>query len=138
MLSAGWMAVLPTVSFTIAATETFAPAYRDSWSFWFLLLDLTTTGWLVFPVPLSVALVVTALLRPGLATIPTIRVGLKLALALACSYCFAMFGASFVIGLIPFGVAAIIAGVFAAVVTCLLYTSPSPRDKRQSRMPSSA
>ena len=24
------------------------------------------------------------------------------------------------------------------VVTCLLYTSPSPRDKRQSRMPSSA
>ena len=23
-------------------------------------------------------------------------------------------------------------------VTCLLYTSPSPRDKRQSRMPSSA
>ena len=25
-----------------------------------------------------------------------------------------------------------------AVVGCLLYTSPSPRDKRQSRMPSSA
>ena len=25
-----------------------------------------------------------------------------------------------------------------AVETCLLYTSPSPRDKRQSRMPSSA
>ena len=25
-----------------------------------------------------------------------------------------------------------------ATVTCLLYTSPSPRDKRQSRMPSSA
>ena len=25
-----------------------------------------------------------------------------------------------------------------AVQTCLLYTSPSPRDKRQSRMPSSA
>ena len=24
------------------------------------------------------------------------------------------------------------------VVACLLYTSPSPRDKRQSRMPSSA
>ena len=24
------------------------------------------------------------------------------------------------------------------VVDCLLYTSPSPRDKRQSRMPSSA
>ena len=26
----------------------------------------------------------------------------------------------------------------ARVTTCLLYTSPSPRDKRQSRMPSSA
>ena len=26
----------------------------------------------------------------------------------------------------------------ALIVTCLLYTSPSPRDKRQSRMPSSA
>ena len=26
----------------------------------------------------------------------------------------------------------------AGVMTCLLYTSPSPRDKRQSRMPSSA
>ena len=25
-----------------------------------------------------------------------------------------------------------------SVVSCLLYTSPSPRDKRQSRMPSSA
>ena len=26
----------------------------------------------------------------------------------------------------------------ALAMTCLLYTSPSPRDKRQSRMPSSA
>ena len=26
----------------------------------------------------------------------------------------------------------------AQIITCLLYTSPSPRDKRQSRMPSSA
>ena len=26
----------------------------------------------------------------------------------------------------------------ALLITCLLYTSPSPRDKRQSRMPSSA
>ena len=25
-----------------------------------------------------------------------------------------------------------------ALMTCLLYTSPSPRDRRQSRMPSSA
>ena len=29
-------------------------------------------------------------------------------------------------------------GVSADSYTCLLYTSPSPRDKRQSRMPSSA
>ena len=28
--------------------------------------------------------------------------------------------------------------VFASAISCLLYTSPSPRDKRQSRMPSSA
>ena len=28
--------------------------------------------------------------------------------------------------------------VVLAPITCLLYTSPSPRDKRQSRMPSSA
>ena len=28
--------------------------------------------------------------------------------------------------------------VFNEVTYCLLYTSPSPRDKRQSRMPSSA
>ena len=27
---------------------------------------------------------------------------------------------------------------FDELYTCLLYTSPSPRDKRQSRMPSSA
>ena len=27
---------------------------------------------------------------------------------------------------------------FVQVISCLLYTSPSPRDKRQSRMPSSA
>ena len=31
-----------------------------------------------------------------------------------------------------------VAGVASNVTTCLLYTSPSPRDKRQSRMPSSA
>ena len=30
------------------------------------------------------------------------------------------------------------AGQGDIIVTCLLYTSPSPRDKRQSRMPSSA
>ena len=31
-----------------------------------------------------------------------------------------------------------LAETLGAVNTCLLYTSPSPRDKRQSRMPSSA
>ena len=31
-----------------------------------------------------------------------------------------------------------IAVVIAYIMGCLLYTSPSPRDKRQSRMPSSA
>ena len=29
-------------------------------------------------------------------------------------------------------------GIITSNTTCLLYTSPSPRDKRQSRMPSSA
>ena len=28
--------------------------------------------------------------------------------------------------------------IYADYITCLLYTSPSPRDKRQCRMPSSA
>ena len=29
-------------------------------------------------------------------------------------------------------------GLTKTIETCLLYTSPSPRDKRQARMPSSA
>ena len=36
------------------------------------------------------------------------------------------------------GVALVMNGKDEAELTCLLYTSPSPRDKRQSRMPSSA
>ena len=36
------------------------------------------------------------------------------------------------------GVAALVASVDAAVSRCLLYTSPSPRDRTRSRMPSSA
>ena len=32
----------------------------------------------------------------------------------------------------------VLEGDWACTRTCLLYTSPSPRDKRQSRMPSSA
>ena len=38
------------------------------------------------------------------------------------------------IGVLEDGIALLIAGSSS----CLLYTSPSPRDKRQSRMPSSA
>ena len=41
------------------------------------------------------------------------------------------------IGLIIFGVAANVS-ISKLFMACLLYTSPSPRDKRQSRMPSSA
>ena len=37
-----------------------------------------------------------------------------------------------------FWLALIIAGLNYFSDDCLLYTSPSPRDKRQSRMPSSA
>ena len=37
-----------------------------------------------------------------------------------------------------FGVAETAAVVFAATYDCLLYTSPSPRDRQKSRMPSSA
>ena len=36
------------------------------------------------------------------------------------------------------GVAALAMFPYAQLYNCLLYTSPSPRDKRQSRMPSSA
>ena len=35
-------------------------------------------------------------------------------------------------------IAEMIAGKYKLIYICLLYTSPSPRDKRQSRMPSSA
>ena len=53
------------------------------------------------------------------------------------------FGGSFIIGmcflhLVPEAYDVThLAGLFV-LVGCLLYTSPSPRDKRQSRMPSSA
>ena len=43
------------------------------------------------------------------------------------------------LGGFAFGAALILAPTYIAEIsTCLLYTSPSPRDKRQSRMPSSA
>ena len=32
----------------------------------------------------------------------------------------------------------LIGGAMAMVISCLLYTSPSPRDRQKSRMPSSA
>ena len=34
--------------------------------------------------------------------------------------------------------AAVSSGAFAGALGCLLYTSPSPRDRQKSRMPSSA
>ena len=33
---------------------------------------------------------------------------------------------------------AIVMGLSVTIITCLLYTSPSPRDRQKSRMPSSA
>ena len=41
-------------------------------------------------------------------------------------------------GLLPLGEAAPNAKYFASLMACLLYTSPSPRDRQKSRMPSSA
>ena len=38
----------------------------------------------------------------------------------------------------PWGAASFAIGAVLLVMTCLLYTSPSPRDMRRSRMPSSA
>ena len=37
-----------------------------------------------------------------------------------------------------FTVAIVLAGIFLIFIGCLLYTSPSPRDRTRSRMPSSA
>ena len=37
-----------------------------------------------------------------------------------------------------FGIGAYTCAILMKTYACLLYTSPSPRDKRQSRMPSSA
>ena len=33
---------------------------------------------------------------------------------------------------------AVVAAIISSIITCLLYTSPSPRDTERSRMPSSA
>ena len=41
-------------------------------------------------------------------------------------------------GYIGLALVLIVLGVFLSLKTCLLYTSPSPRDQRGSRMPSSA
>ena len=47
-------------------------------------------------------------------------------------------GASYLLWFIGLVVMAVGVGATALISRCLLYTSPSPRDKRQSRMPSSA
>eukprot|EP00827_Trimyema_finlayi_P001377 TRINITY_DN1529_c0_g1_i1.p4 TRINITY_DN1529_c0_g1~~TRINITY_DN1529_c0_g1_i1.p4 ORF type:complete len:108 (+),score=31.74 TRINITY_DN1529_c0_g1_i1:655-978(+) len=42
-------------------------------------------------------------------------------------------------GILSIGFAKVVGGIcYFLTSSCLLYTSPSPRDKRQSRMPSSA
>ena len=57
--------------------------------------------------------------------------------------CFGMMGANFSSLALEYmghiaGTANAVYGFMTLVLSCLLYTSPSPRDKRQSRMPSSA
>ena len=47
-------------------------------------------------------------------------------------------GARKVLDVASWGALAPAAGAYELYKDCLLYTSPSPRDKRQSRMPSSA
>ena len=46
-------------------------------------------------------------------------------------------GSGHLVGSVALGILGIVAGTELTRL-CLLYTSPSPRDKRQSRMPSSA
>ena len=48
------------------------------------------------------------------------------------------FQAFFIFVTIGFGLSAAMTALVGNAIGCLLYTSPSPRDKRQSRMPSSA
>ena len=49
-------------------------------------------------------------------------------------------GVSIAVGIVFYFATSILSGILTIIVDkcCLLYTSPSPRDKRQSRMPSSA
>ena len=73
------------------------------------------------------------------------RVGLPIAFVLLWSSAFVA-AKSGVVYATPFAflavrfaiVAAIFASIGAGVYICLLYTSPSPRDRQKSRMPSSA
>ena len=45
---------------------------------------------------------------------------------------------AYLVGLLNTILVSVIGIVFATIIGCLLYTSPSPRDNRVSRMPSSA
>ena len=78
------------------------------------------------------------ILAIGPQNIFVMRQGLKrshvIATCLVCSLADAILIAAGILG-----VGAIVASINGAEsLICLLYTSPSPRDKRQSRMPSSA
>ena len=54
----------------------------------------------------------------------------------ALGFCYAGLNIVMILAIVIFSFTPYV--VFAIVIPCLLYTSPSPRDKRQSRMPSSA
>ena len=99
------------------------------WS-WYLsrMLDRSDEPWGVLAlVTALVYLVLTARVRT-----PT-RSQIAYCLAAQGIYCYTLFGMPMLIQAVS-GVIA--AGVFLGV--CLLYTSPSPRDRTRSRMPSSA
>ena len=66
----------------------------------------------------------------GFAAIPLVRSLINLGMPASIRLAFMLLGS----------VTSILAAIaiFSLAKDCLLYTSPSPRDKRQSRMPSSA
>lgn len=115
-LTAGWMAVLPIISFWMASTDEFTPTYQEGFSIWMLMFNLGTAGWYAVPIPLSIALAVGVILEPRWLSIPIVRLGLQVSFAFACLYCLAMMAATLVFGLIPAGIGLLAVAVFRAVV----------------------